>query len=291
MRIFAISCLLFVLTACAEMYKTGANENNSLEQYREATKDSAKKQHDYARQLTTEIMEKIKGETKGKKYYLTSRVFCRPYTTEAMDLEIKKVESDYLNNIEGKRINVKDNTFESVLKLNESADFNQFERFEIQDVRVLIPYFNISARGVVLKVGDKIDIDWRGTADIYLIGTTDKKRNVILQWALWNGKEIKNRSFASYLNDQSENGHDTLNCLSNVNPVSKYGLSKKEQEAISKRSYFLSMTPKALTFSQGYPSAINNTVVSNGSSSQQWVYSDKKKYFYFRSGKLSSWQD
>jgi len=73
-------------------------------------------------------------------------------------------------------------------------------------------------------------------------------------------------------------------------PVVLANLKNKTKAAIARGQVFLGMSTAEAMASWGIPADINRTVGSWGVH-EQWVYSHRNAYLYFKNGKLTSWQD
>ncbi len=79
-----------------------------------------------------------------------------------------------------------------------------------------------------------------------------------------------------------------LSCALSFDPKKKF--TNSELQKIKKEEPWIGMSPEALILSIGRPTDVNQTVTDAGVS-EQWVYRwGKDRYFYFKNGKLTSFQ-
>jgi hypothetical protein len=286
MRILVLIVLSVLSANCV------APAKNSYELYNDSVKYEAKVRYVAYKALQFELETKIKDQIVGGEYFITSKPFCHVYSNEDMTAENEKIENEYKDQIMGIRTRI--SLSKDELKTDDSKLPNFMNKIKVIDAKLLISWAFLKSSKLMPKVDDQLDFKWNGSGVIYLIVEQDNK-SFVLKSYLSDGLNSLKLTIPQLFFDGNDSGSDRIDCLSKSNPINTYNLSVKDLAHIKANTYYIGMSSKALTFSQGSPYTINNTRVAN-SLSQQWVYragqyTGKDKYFYFTSGKLRSWQD
>lgn len=287
MRTIALTIVWYL--ASANSFAISPRENFNIHQF-EAIKKTM-----------VESEATLKATFLGKKLFITTPMHCTVTPLNEINQKFELFEqegkSSQLSSEEKDKIAESLRKFrraqlERKLKTNGgNSDFVALTQVQVEDIKVLIPtraMVDKNYSGNILKEGETANLEWNGEAELYFILAQGEIKFGIENYAYGLNKSLvtkgENLLFDTYVGE----GH-RLDCLSKADLSSKYKLTSKDKEAIKKQTYFIGMSDNALVLSFGRPSKVNRTVNSQGAS-EQWVYG-MNKYFYFKGGKLKSWQD
>lgn len=249
-----------------------------------------------ANKKAVEVENTLKKIFLGHDLYSTSERHCDVRALAAVDHKFAKAKADLDSKLDTSEARMKylneqvRKTKDDIAQEYATQKINTFAKTKIEDVRVFINYIYMrdDNKSYDFKVGDLLNFEWDGHADVYLIASQGKGKFAIYK-NFFDLKSVMSQSAANILYDSKSAKTETFNCLASVNLLNKYKLSNKDKEAIKKNSYYIGMSANAFILSKGSPQTVNNTTTSHGSS-QQWVYGDRT-YFYFENGILRSWQN